>query len=124
MREEDDVDPPEEARVDGRLLLVDVEPRAAEVPRLERLDERGLVDDRAARRVDEESLRSSSATSSGRAEPAARRGRERRVDREDVRLREELLEALRRRPLRSTPSVLIPNASPRRATAVPIRPRP
>ena len=62
MRREQQVGRVAQRRVGGqRLLREDVERRAGELARAQRLDERGLVDQRAARRVDEQRARRAAA---------------------------------------------------------------
>lgn len=53
VRQQDDVVELEQTGVDCRLVLEDVEPGAGDLAAAQRLDERGLVDDRPAGRVDE-----------------------------------------------------------------------
>src|SRR5436309_2172010 len=105
MRREDDVLQWQQLLWNIRLVREDVETRA-QASRDELRDERRLVNDLAARRVDE----TCSVTEQCEApciDEAARLGRQRRVDADDVRFREQRIELavlaevrLRTRPLR------------------------
>ena len=85
-----------------RLLGEDVDRGAGEVAALQRLGERGDVDDRAAARVEQVRALSSSRASSARADHVLRLRRLRDVQRDEVALGEQLVE--RRRPSGCCPS--------------------
>ena len=97
-----------ELRVDRRLVLEDVEAGAGERVRLQALDQRRLVDDRAARRVHDDGARAH------QLQPAAREevvggGRRRAVHRDDVDARQHLVEAV---PVGRLELLLGPRARP------------
>ena len=81
----------EQAGVHLRLVLEHVEAGAGDHARRERLGERGLVDDRAACRVDEVGVAAHLAQPRGR-DQMRRLGRERAVERDDVARLEQLVE--------------------------------
>ena len=77
--------------MDLGLALVDVQARARQRPRLKCLDERGLVDDRPARRVDEKRARAHQ-RQRPRVDQVACGRRERAVERDHVRHPQQLVE--------------------------------
>lgn len=91
MREQHDVVPRDEPGVYRRLVLVDVESGPAEMPRRERRDERGLVDERPARGVEQDRA-ALHRGECARVERVTRLARERRVKGNDVGLGEQLRE--------------------------------
>ena len=91
VRRQHDVLERDQAFLDRGLMLVHVERRAGDHARTQRLDERPLVDDRPARRVDEHRGRLHPGQP-GRVEEMARLGRRRAVDADDVGAGEERVE--------------------------------
>src|SRR5437660_838647 len=75
----------DEARVDRRLALVDVEPRTGDLPGVQRVHERRFIDDWPARRVDED-CRMLHLSKLLRAEQVVRLLCQRHVHRHEVRL--------------------------------------
>ena len=91
VRRPDDVGELEQRLALGqRLRVEDVEPRAGDASLAQRLDERVLVDDRAARNVDEEGGRLHQ-PQPARVEQTARLVRQRAGDDDDVGVREQRL---------------------------------
>ena len=82
----------EQARVHLGLALVDVERGARDLALAQRVGERRLVHDRAPRRVDEERPPAACGRSCARVDQVPRLGRERAVEADDVRGREQLVE--------------------------------
>ena len=94
VRRHDDAGQAEERALGGRLLREDVDGRAAQVTRRERRDQRLLVDDVAAGRVDEPRAGLHGRERRG-ADEAARLGRGRQVERDEVARAVEVLRACR-----------------------------
>ena len=116
-----------------RLDVEDVEPGAGDAPAAERRDQRGLVDDRPARGVDQVAPSASSAPA--RRAPTSPRVRSpsTQVDGHDVGAREQLVLGHRGRAAAAARSAVrfwlqaitsIPKARPTRATREPSRPSP